>query len=131
MTEDQLGRIAYNAYGDERGWLTFNREPMPTWEEQSRDLKAAWIAAVNAVVEPYQRAILKAITGTTLADHLGDVRDEEDTLLDFMGVPKLPRGHDAEESESAFRRFQARVLEAGLKDLLPKHAQGVDDDDDE
>jgi len=44
-----LGEIAYNAYGDNRGWVVFSGAPMPTWEEQSPELREAWDAAAQAV----------------------------------------------------------------------------------
>ena len=45
----ELGKIAYNAYGDNRGWVTFNGDAMPTWEEQTPELREAWDAAAQAV----------------------------------------------------------------------------------
>jgi hypothetical protein len=44
-----LARIAYDAYGESRGWVVFNGDPMPRWEDQSPELKQAWDAAAQAV----------------------------------------------------------------------------------
>lgn len=50
---DSLGRVAYEAYGDARGWVVFNGAPMPTWNEQSIDLREAWEMAGLAVAGLY------------------------------------------------------------------------------
>lgn len=46
---EHLARTAYGAYGAARGWVTFNGDPMPVWEEQEPDLQEAWRAAATAV----------------------------------------------------------------------------------
>ena len=46
-----LGKIAYDAYGKHRGWVVFDGSPMPSWEEQSPELCAAWTAAASAVAD--------------------------------------------------------------------------------
>lgn len=46
---DTLAKVAYNAYGDARGWRVFNGGPMPIWEDQEADLQAAWRAAAQGV----------------------------------------------------------------------------------
>lgn len=48
---EHLARVAYAAYGDARGWVTFDGDPMPPWEEQSEDIREAWVAAAAAVAE--------------------------------------------------------------------------------
>lgn len=48
---EDLGEIAYDAYGDSRGWVVFSGAPMPKWEDQSPELRAAWSAAAEAVKE--------------------------------------------------------------------------------
>lgn len=45
-----LGRVAYEAYGDSVEWRTFSGTKMPTWEDQNAKLKQAWNAAAKAVV---------------------------------------------------------------------------------
>jgi hypothetical protein len=49
----ELGKIAYDAYGDSRGWTVFNGAPMPTWEAQSQELRDAWNAAAQAVLDEF------------------------------------------------------------------------------
>ena len=46
---DELGRVAYEAYGESVGWTTFQGDPMPAWEEQNDRLKQAWKSAARAV----------------------------------------------------------------------------------
>jgi hypothetical protein len=48
---DSLGEVAYQAYGDARGWQTFSGDHMPSWTEQSPGLRAAWDSAAQAVAE--------------------------------------------------------------------------------
>ena len=45
----ELGRIAYEAYGEALDWQTFAGDPMPSWDEQDPGLKDAWDAAAQAV----------------------------------------------------------------------------------
>jgi hypothetical protein len=54
----ELAEVAYNAYGEYRGWVVFTGDPMPRWEDQQLDLKEAWRAAVHAV-----EAVLVNCTG--------------------------------------------------------------------
>ena len=51
MTVEQLGKLAYNAYGKARDWKVVGGGPMPRWYDQAAELKAAWIAAAAAVAE--------------------------------------------------------------------------------
>jgi hypothetical protein len=48
---EQLGRIAYNAYGKARDWKVVGGGTMPRWDEQSDELRAAWRDAAAAVAE--------------------------------------------------------------------------------
>lgn len=47
---DELGRVAYEAYGEAVGWTTFSGQKMPTWEDQNERLKLAWNRAAEEVV---------------------------------------------------------------------------------
>jgi len=47
---NDLGKVAYEAYGEARSWKTVAGEEMPRWEEQSQELRDAWDAAAQAVV---------------------------------------------------------------------------------
>lgn len=45
----ELAKTAYNAYGNNRQWLTFDGREMPKWENIGEAIQIAWIAAVLAV----------------------------------------------------------------------------------
>jgi hypothetical protein len=45
----ELGKVAYEAYGESVGWTTFSGQKMPSWQEQNDRLKLAWNAAAEAV----------------------------------------------------------------------------------
>jgi len=46
---ESLGKVAYEAYGEHRGWSTFNGDVMPQWDEQTPELREAWEVAAQAV----------------------------------------------------------------------------------
>ncbi|MFF2522422.1 hypothetical protein [Streptomyces liangshanensis] len=43
-----LGRAAYDAYGQATGGRTYDDQPLPTWEQLSDRTRAAWAAAAVA-----------------------------------------------------------------------------------
>ncbi|MYV56498.1 hypothetical protein [Streptomyces sp. SID3212] len=45
-----LGRVAYAAYGQTTDGRTYDDQPLPTWEELSDRTRAAWAAAAVAAV---------------------------------------------------------------------------------
>jgi hypothetical protein len=45
-----FGQIAYDAYCDCRGWLSFKGEALPPWDQQQESLRLAWEAAALAVL---------------------------------------------------------------------------------
>lgn len=73
--------------------------------------------------------IIEVLCGQALADHLGDVRDEEEKLWKLLGAPRLHYSHPAHNSDSPFRVTRARLESAGYS--LPSYLQGPDDEDDE
>lgn len=48
---ERYGRIAYEAYGDQVGWVVFSGAPMPRWDETLDRIRAAWRAAGQKVAE--------------------------------------------------------------------------------
>lgn len=74
-----------------------------------------------------RKVIVRVLCGQALADHLGDIRDEEEDLWKLLGVPKLPYDHPAHDSPDAFRITHARLRVAGIP--LPEHLRGTDDDE--
>lgn len=86
--------------------------------------------SLEPLPEHAQRVIAKVLCGQALADHLGDVRDEERLLWGLLGVPDLHYSHPVHDTDSVFRITKARLIEGGMADYLPDFAQGDDDDDD-
>ena len=46
-----LAQIAYEAYAEHQGWKNYTGGPIPPWDEVRRDIKEAWHAAVDAILE--------------------------------------------------------------------------------
>lgn len=55
----ELGKIAYDAYGESRGWKTVGNGTMPQWDEQTEELRVAWRAAANAVEAIVRRDVIR------------------------------------------------------------------------
>lgn len=51
----QLAISAYNAYGDDAGWKTWNGKDMPQWDDLGIAVQSHWIAAVAEVVNALTR----------------------------------------------------------------------------
>jgi hypothetical protein len=51
--ERTAGEVAYLAYGDVTLGLNFRGDPMPPWEDLSEQIRAAWEAAAEAVIEAF------------------------------------------------------------------------------
>ena len=49
MTDLELGKIVYQAYGDDVGNVNYLGKPMPTWEELPEHIAHAWMVAAVAV----------------------------------------------------------------------------------
>lgn len=48
-TPEQLGQLAYDTYGHQRGWTVVGGGAMPAWADQEPELRAAWTAAATRV----------------------------------------------------------------------------------
>lgn len=48
------GEIAYEAYGQNRGWQSWDGKPMPTWTDLRPDIQIAWQVAAEAAVLYYK-----------------------------------------------------------------------------
>lgn len=56
------GQIAFEAYNESKGGLTYDGKPIPPWDELSGDKAAvhrAWEAAANALVDDYKEHLSK------------------------------------------------------------------------
>lgn len=49
-----VGKIAYEAYSAKTGHRSaVSGEPLPSWEEQSQEIRDAWQASAEAVLEAH------------------------------------------------------------------------------
>jgi pSer/pThr/pTyr-binding forkhead associated (FHA) protein len=46
-------RVAYEAYAEHQQWKNYQDMPIPTWDGVRQDIKDAWGAATNAVLDAY------------------------------------------------------------------------------
>jgi hypothetical protein len=46
---ERLGRLAYEAYCDSRGWRSILGEDLPSWYDQADAIREAWQAAAENV----------------------------------------------------------------------------------
>jgi hypothetical protein len=54
-----LGEIAYNAYCEQRKWISVREERLPSWEDQDEELQEAWEVAAEAVIVAHQESLRK------------------------------------------------------------------------
>ena len=64
MKQEQLGIIAYEAYGDSVGWKAYNDEAMPCWADLPRRIQLAWTVAAAKVTRQVRADILRAARTT-------------------------------------------------------------------
>jgi hypothetical protein len=51
MTDEELGKIAYEGYCSATGGQSaITGEKLPSWDEQREDIKRAWISSAHAVL---------------------------------------------------------------------------------
>lgn len=60
MKNKTLGEIAFNAYGDDADWKTFDGRPIPQWMELGQsfaglEVRKHWEAAALAAIEASSR----------------------------------------------------------------------------
>lgn len=78
-------------------------------------------------MSPEERAIIvDVLCGQSLADNLGDIRDEERHLWALLGVPELPDDHRHAWSDSAWVLTRSRLVHAG--EALPEHLRYDEED---
>lgn len=49
LTEADLGRIAYEAYGANAEWTNVRGEPMPQWNDLGGTIQSHWVSAATTV----------------------------------------------------------------------------------
>jgi hypothetical protein len=62
MLVSGIGRAAYEAYADQRGWVTFDNKAMLKWAELGDAIQAGWDAAGRAGAKYALRDITVADT---------------------------------------------------------------------
>lgn len=77
---------------------------------------------MSELSEEHRAIIVDVLCGQALADHLGDVRDEERKLWRLLGVDRTVLDHD-----SAWRNTRDTLKRAGIP--LPAHLADSKDDD--
>lgn len=51
MTDEELGQVAYAAYGEVTDHKNFQGDPMPAFEDFGDTIRAAWAAAARRVAD--------------------------------------------------------------------------------
>ena len=77
--------------------------------------------------DEHKKMILEVLAGQSLADHLGDVRSEERTLWQMLGVGKEDLRRLV-QYDSAFQDMKRVAIHHGLGDLLPDWVKESDDE---
>lgn len=62
--QEQLGIIAYEAYGDSVGWKSYNDETMQCWADLPQCIQLAWAVAAAKVTRQIRADILRAARTT-------------------------------------------------------------------
>lgn len=59
-----LGRLAFEAYNNAKGGVTYDGKPIPPWDAVGDDVRAAWEAAAQAVNDVSLAASIAAVEST-------------------------------------------------------------------
>lgn len=51
--DDELARVAYQAYGDSVEWKNYQGLPMPKYDDLGEKIQKAWIAASKAAAHSF------------------------------------------------------------------------------
>lgn len=51
MNPEVFGRIAFNAYNQSKGGLTYDGKKIPPWKDLPPDVQLAWTASAKAVMQ--------------------------------------------------------------------------------
>ena len=57
MTDEELGKVAYDAYCEARHWKSFEGQPLPKWEDTRTDVKVGWMKSARAVAKACTAAL--------------------------------------------------------------------------
>lgn len=86
----ELGQIAYEAYGDLRGWKAWDGKPMSTWAEVNEGIKTAWAVSAEAIATKLEEALREGGEATHVEDILRafPTRDLVQALTQRAGVER-------------------------------------------
>lgn len=88
MDDEQLGRVAYSAYGSVTENKNYQGLPMPAWEDLTDTIRSAWMAAASAAIhafgEPWR------------AKFSVDVEEE---------LPEFPEGHTLRDCDTMSQKL--------------------------
>jgi hypothetical protein len=80
MEAKSLGQIAYDAYGEQQGWVTFAGAQMVSWQSQRPNIQVAWEGVARAVLlaarQAQRQEEMCAIKTTT-----GHAQENEDSWV--------------------------------------------------
>lgn len=58
MSPEAFGHIAFDAYNRSKGGLTYDGKKIPPWEDLPTDVRKAWEASAEAVMQAVSAAVL-------------------------------------------------------------------------
>jgi hypothetical protein len=79
---DRLGRVGYESYNAHQGGKNYKGEPIPTWDENTRDdIKAAWVKAAGDAADEALQVFASNMRKLLAADT--PPQEAVDTALDM------------------------------------------------
>jgi hypothetical protein len=58
MDSNAAAQLAYEAYGNDAGWVNYLGNPMPAWSDLPTDTKSHWRAATLCVIDLTERGMV-------------------------------------------------------------------------
>ena len=49
LSDNELGKLNFDAYAKSKGGLTYDKKPIPRWEEVGSEVQTGWIEGALAV----------------------------------------------------------------------------------
>lgn len=82
-----FAQVAYDAYCEERKWKSVKGDPLPPFDQQSIELKYAWMAVARAVIWHLNKCEFRVVSGDT-----GQMAPL--TKVEWIESPKTPPKKD-------------------------------------
>ncbi len=89
MSDEQLARDGYTAYGEATGGKNYRGEPMPAWEDLGEKIQGAWMAAAGAMTRKAADGIEPCDKHRWLLTTAGEAIAEE-SLRSMLSVRNCP-----------------------------------------